>query len=470
MTRRTQNRRRVLGALASVAVGLTAGCAGGGDGEDGAGADTTTETTTESTTTTTTTDTTDTTTQEASGDLRRRARELTGTLAEGEFQAVSESFVPEAREQLPPERLRSAWQTQTDGKGAYRGIASVERTAVRGQTAVLVRTTFESGALRVLWIFAEGEPAGLLLQQPQGAYEPPGYVDRDAFEETDLTLSSPACDLGATLSLPSGTDGVPAVVLVHGTGPSDRDLTVGPNKPFRDLAWGLASRGVGVLRYDKRTLSCDVSRRDQVTLDDVTTEDAVTAVERLRDHDRVTWVGVVGHSQGGLAAPRIVDRSGAEGMALLAAPAGDIWRLVPRQVRHVAELDGEVTDAETRRIDRVEAAARRISEGDFEPDEVLLNASGRYWESFRSYDQTAVASELDVSAFAGQGGRDFQVPPSDLDAWREALGTDATYREYPSLDHLLFPGEGESSPQDYVQPNNLAPSVVEDLAGWVSDR
>ncbi len=471
MTRRTQGRRRVLGALASVAVGLTAGCSGTGGDDGGTSDDDATTDDTLETPETTTAETTDTTTtQAASPELRRQARELTTLLADGEFQQVSESFVPEAQEQLPPERIRSAWETQTDGKGAYQGIASAERTTVRGQTAVVVRTTFESGALRVLWIFANGEPAGLFLRQPEGSYEPPAYVDRDAFEETDLTLSSPACDLGATLSLPTGSGGVPAVVLVHGTGPNDRDLTVGPNKPFRDLAWGLSSRGVGVLRYDKRTFACDVSRADPVTIDDVTTDDAVTAVDRLREHDRVTWVGVVGHSQGGLAAPRIVDRSGADGMALLAAPAGDLWRLVPQQVRHLAELDGTVTDAEARQIEQVEAAARRITDGAFEMDETLLNASGRYWESLRSYDQTAVAADLGVDAFAGQGGRDYQVPPEDLDDWRGALGEDATYREYPALDHLLFPGEGESSPEEYVRPNSVARPVVEDLAEWVGGR
>lgn len=454
----------MLATLASVGVGLTVGCTGDGDGEDGAPTDDTPATTT------TTGTTQATTTRRASGDLRRRARELTTLLADGEYRQVSESFVPETREQLPPARLRSAWDTQTDGKGAYRGIASAERTTVRGRAAVVVRTTFESGALRVLWIFSEGEPSGLFLQQPAGAYDPPPYVDGDAFEETELTLSSPACDLRATLSLPTGSAGVPVVVLVHGTGPHDRDLTVGPNKPFRDLAWGLSSRGVGVLRYDKRTFSCDVSRSDRVTIDDVTTDDAVTAVERLAAHDRVDWVGVVGHSQGGLAAPRIADRSDADGMALLAAPAGDLWRLVPQQVRYLAELDGVVTDAEARRIEATEAAARRITEGEFEADEVLLDASGRFWESLRSYDQTAVAADLDVYAFAGQGGRDYQVPPEDLAAWRDALEESATVREYPSLDHLLFSGEGESSPRDYVRPNSVARSVVEDLAAWVGGR
>ena len=58
--------------------------------------------------------------------------------------------------------------------------------------------------------------------------------------------------LGATVTLPKGAGPFPAVVLVQGSGPHDRDETIGPHEPFRDLAWGLASRGIAVLRYDKR--------------------------------------------------------------------------------------------------------------------------------------------------------------------------------------------------------------------------
>ena len=56
-----------------------------------------------------------------------------------------------------------------------------------------------------------------------------------------------------TLTLPVGKKKAPVVILVHGSGPQDRDETVGPNKPFRDLAWGLAERGIATVRYDKRT-------------------------------------------------------------------------------------------------------------------------------------------------------------------------------------------------------------------------
>jgi predicted dienelactone hydrolase len=79
------------------------------------------------------------------------------------------------------------------------------------------------------------------------------YVDTTAFRAVEVKLGSEPFLLGATLTLPTGTGPFPAVVLVHGSGPQDRDEPLGANRVFRDLAEGLASKGVVVLRYDKRT-------------------------------------------------------------------------------------------------------------------------------------------------------------------------------------------------------------------------
>lgn len=84
----------------------------------------------------------------------------------------------------------------------------------------------------------------------------PEYVDPDVYSETELSLAGPgARSLGATLSLPDGSGTVPGVVIVHGSGPHDRDGSIGPLAPYRDIARGLATRGIAALRYDKRTLA-----------------------------------------------------------------------------------------------------------------------------------------------------------------------------------------------------------------------
>ncbi len=88
---------------------------------------------------------------------------------------------------------------------------------------------------------------------PEVPYAPPDYAVAGAYTEREVTVGSGEWALPGTLTMPAGPGRFPAVVLVHGSGPNDRDETFGPNKTFKDLALGLASRGVAVLRYDKRT-------------------------------------------------------------------------------------------------------------------------------------------------------------------------------------------------------------------------
>src|SRR5215471_14652653 len=137
-------------------------------------------------------------------------------------------------------------------------------------------------------------------------------------------LSNGEWILPGTLSVPKGEGPFAAVVLVHGSGPNDRDETIGPNKPFRDLAWGLASQGIVVLRYDKRTKVYPEKMRELVstlTVKEEVIDDALNAVSLLRGIPGVNpqRIVVLGHSLGGYLLPRIgaADR-GIAGLIMLA--------------------------------------------------------------------------------------------------------------------------------------------------------
>lgn len=113
----------------------------------------------------------------------------------------------------------------------------------------------ERGAFTVLIVLTESHQlaglqiAGASATQATDTWRPPEYADPAAFTERDLNLGDEPLTVGATLSLPRQQTRVPAVVMLAGPGPQDRDQTLGPNKILKDIAWGLASRGIAVLRF-----------------------------------------------------------------------------------------------------------------------------------------------------------------------------------------------------------------------------
>jgi pimeloyl-ACP methyl ester carboxylesterase len=228
------------------------------------------------------------------------------------------------------------------------------------------------------------------------------------------------------LTLPVATGRVPALVLVHGSGPNDRDETLGPNKTFKDLAVGLASRGIAVLRYDKRSLvyGAKLAALKNPTVKDEVIDDVLEAVALLRsdpaiDPDRIF---VLGHSLGGMLIPRIgaADPKLA-GLITLAGSVRPIEQLIAAQLQYLAEADGVISPAEQQALDEAKKALATLSAltaDDLKTPAKIANAPVSYWLDLRGYDPPAMAAKLPQRMLVLQGGRDYQVTTVDFDRWK----------------------------------------------------
>lgn len=304
----------------------------------------------------------------------------------------------------------------------------------------------------------------------------PPYAKLDSFDVSRLKLTSGELKLPAILTMPKASGKRPAVVLVHGSGPHDADETIGPNKPFRDLAVGLSSQGIAVLRYEKRTLrnGAKLDAR-KITLDDETCDDALAAVGLLRkrediDPDRIY---VIGHSLGGMAAPYIAKRDGKlAGIVMLAGSARPVLDVLEEQLQYIYGLDGKVADEEKKSLDEVHATIKTIREGKVdEKTPKILGVAADYWEKLDKLQPAQVAAKLDCRMLVIQGGRDYQVTKADLDVWQAALKNNklATFKVYEKLNHLMHTGEGKATPAEYEKAGFVDPAVVNDIAAWIKD-
>ncbi|MBL8261232.1 MAG: alpha/beta fold hydrolase [Xanthomonadaceae bacterium] len=281
--------------------------------------------------------------------------------------------------------------------------------------------------------------------------------------------------LPATLTLPHGSGQFPAVVLVHGSGAHDRDETIGANAPFRDIAHGLADRGIAALRYEKRTRRYPRLLSDeQLTIDRETTDDALLAIRKLRalrmiDQRRVF---VLGHSQGGMLAPRIAARAPeVAGIVLLAAPSRPLLDLLVEQHRRIDLLDdGVINDAEQLLIRRLIESVRAIRAGrEPLPSELPMGLSARYWRSVDAVDPVAEAATIRQPMLLLQGGHDLQVVSADWLRWRRAFaGTPrVTFVHYDTLNHLGIAQHGPPSIRGYRVPGKVSPELLDDIALWI---
>ncbi|WP_408959306.1 alpha/beta fold hydrolase [Natrinema sp. 74] len=399
---------------------------------------------------------------------------LIDDIANENFERASKRFAKLERSRRgDPARLERLWMGYTAVSGSFEEIANSKKKTESGHEVVDLTLSFDRGDHDFRAV-VDGK-SRLIGCGIVDDYARPSYVKPNAIAEQDVTLSVADCSLPGTVATPTDDSGdVPGVVLVHDAGAGTRNNDRGGTRAFKDLAAGLTSKGVATLRYDKRIPTCEVEP-GSYTLDRVTVDDALVAVERLRtvdgvDSDRIV---VVGHGLGGRAAPRIAARDGnLAGLVGLAAPARPYHDLTLEQLEHKVSVGSlkwddlaSVYDQWTNQIDRVRS-------GDYEPTATLLGKPGAFWDSLAAYDHLETAAGLDAPAYFLQGERDFQVTAADdLERWRSELegGSKTAFDTYSGLNHLFMPGEGPSVEFAYAVQNNVAEGVVDDLAGWITD-
>jgi dienelactone hydrolase len=246
------------------------------------------------------------------------------------------------------------------------------------------------------------------------------------------------------------------------------------------MAWGLGSRGIVVFRYTKRTQKYGAQSSEdpvRLTVEEETISDARAAVALVAKQPKVDpkQVFLLGHSLGAYLAPRIATGdSQIAGIVMLAANARPLEKVVLEQIHYLATMSGTPTEAEQKRIAAAEDGAKQIEKPDLKPDDKIdfLGATmyGAYWLDLRGYDPLKTAAKLKIPIFIVQGGRDYQVTPSNFQAWSDALSNNrnVTLRTYPDQDHLFMHGTGASKPSDYARPDHVSAEVVKSIATWIS--
>ena len=412
--------------------------------------------------------------------LVSRAQEVVLRLVSGEVEPLLPTLTDRMKAAIDADGLRRFIPGLALQFGAFKSQTGARFEAQGVMRVVIVSCAFERANVEFRVAFDPSDRLaglGVAPPAPTVAYSAASYVTASAFRDEPITVDAGGWPLPGTLSMPIDDGPFSAVVLVHGSGPNDRDESIGPNKPFRDLAEGLASRGIAVLRYDKRTRT-HASRigdlRDFTVREEVV-DDAVAAVRKMRETRavRADRVFVLGHSLGGMLAPRIAAAEPSiAGLILLAAATKPLEQAIVEQTRYLVMLDGKMSAEEEGALaamTKLAADVRALKPGDPPIVSTGISAPASYWLDLRGYDPPAAARNLRQPMLVLQGERDYQVTMEDYAVWQRAIGSRANVqmKSYPALNHLFLAGSGPSAPAEYGQAGHVDEAVVHDIAAWI---
>ena len=291
--------------------------------------------------------------------------------------------------------------------------------------------------------------------------------------------------LNGCLTLPENTENpVPAVVFVHGSGSSNMDEKLGKLTPFRDLAHGLSAHGIASLRYDKRTfahafkLLRDKSRT--VTVKEETIEDAILAAELLRKDSRIDpdKIFIVGHSMGGMLAPRIDAEGGNfRGLILLAGTPRRLEEVLIEQNNEVlAGMKGVLRRLVEKQIEKLNHSFDGLYEMSDEEAKAQKMGGGVTLYYFKEMGEPTVEAYLkstEKPILVMQGERDFQVKAdTDFRMYKEILADhpNVTFILYENLNHAFVPsvyGSLLKAKQEYAKEQHIGENVIADIARWI---
>lgn len=290
--------------------------------------------------------------------------------------------------------------------------------------------------------------------------------DNDDFKEESFILDNDGAKMYGALTIPKDFTSKKVVFMMQGSGPQDMDETVGiaGNKPFKDLAHGLAKHGIATLRIDKRYVN---NAPKDYTVDEEVLSDAKLAIEELKKDSRFDDVYVLGHSLGAMLAPRVAKDEGLKKVAMLSASTMKFTDIIyTQQMEYLdsGEVNKSVAEFQKKEITKFKEQVDNMTEktkGNF----FSMPASYVYSVNQVNPVEDIKASDFDV--FMGHGSKDFQVKKDELEKFKKALGDRGLviYNLYEGLNHLMMPEDSdEFSVEIYDKPNHVSQLVIDDLA------
>ena len=293
----------------------------------------------------------------------------------------------------------------------------------------------------------------------------------------DLNIKSSDIELKGTLLNSENGNLKKLVILAHGSGPNDRDETIFENKPFKDIAENLYSKGISSYRFDKRTLSNPESFNDKSTIDDEVTNDIINIVAYFKNDSKFSnyEITVLGHSLGAYLLPRIANKSNQiSKIILLAGNSRPLDHLIIEQYEYLYKLtpSQELKDASQKVKEQIAVLNSKSFNINTPKEKLPFNLSANYWQSVLNYKTLNEIQKVKIPILILQGERDYQVTMKDFELWKTKLKNNkkVIFISYPKLNHIFMSGEKPSDPKEYAVKGVVDEKVIEDIKNFIIQK
>lgn len=365
----------------------------------------------------------------------------------------------------------------------YGNITAIERTEVDTQGCKMASYTYIKTAKgKTTWyiLFDQAQRISnfsIDTFQNQKFYENPNSFK--AYTRKDINIeTNPFVTLPGYLYQPIGAKKTPGVLMVQGSGPTDRHESIGHNKLFLDFIIPMLQKGISVLVYDKRTYVYQTSpsfRSDTVDYYSETIDDAVAAIKLLKLQTGVdsTKISLIGHSLGAKCAPIIATKTTVNKLIMLAPPVRPLIEILPEQIEYISKIDGKIDEQEQTQINQFKWLKDKILSPDYNAKSkiTLPGTSARYWVTDKNLNNLEVAKTLKLPILLVQGGRDYNVTMKEYNMWLEGMKGNSNFKPVllDELDHQFFTGSGLANPKDVVKPNHASEKAIKSVVDFINN-
>jgi len=305
------------------------------------------------------------------------------------------------------------------------------------------------------------------------------YIDTSRFVENEIEFGNKDFLIKGSLCIPNYIKSLNAVIMLSGSGPNNRDSEIGPNSPFKDIAHGLASKGIITFRFDKRTKIYGkkiFQNNLDLTLNEEYYEDTDYAIEFLQNYCKINKIKIknliiLGHSQGGTVIPYILNNSkfkeDINASIFMATPARNLEVIVKEQYNYIFTLDNILDSAEQKQLDNLDIQISNLKNN--KEENLPLGLSKKYFNSLEKNNFNGNLAKSKIPLLIMSCGKDYQVTSVELNIIENILkdNQNVNYKFYDNLNHIFIKVEGVPSPSQYNKVSNVDSQVIEDLVKWI---